>query len=146
MKINQFGVIKRTFEQKINELALIGFYDEKIQAAISKGSVPLLQALLEQAAQSTAVTTKFDDYMVNEQQDLAAFFATDKQVTNQEFDAIALQLLNFEESVDYNLADSVQAVNRIGLVFSKDGDWSTHDVLNAWYDLLTTIPKVVTIY
>lgn len=142
MKINQFGVIKRTFEQKINELALIGFYDEKIQAAISKGSVPLLQALLEQAAQSTAVTTKFDDYMVNEQQDLAAFFATDKQVTNQEFDAIALQLLNFEESVDYNLADSVQAVNRIGLpLFSKDGDWSTHDVLNAWYDLLTTHTK-----
>ena len=50
MKINQFGVIETTFEQKINELTSIGFYDEKIQAAISKGSVPLLQALLEQAA------------------------------------------------------------------------------------------------
>ena len=47
MKINQFGVIETTFEQKINELTSIGFYDEKIQAAISKGSVPLLQALLE---------------------------------------------------------------------------------------------------
>lgn len=142
MKINQFGVIETTFEQKINELASIGFYDEKIQAAISKGSVPLLQALLEQAATSTAVTTKFDDYMVSEQQDLATFLATGQQVTAHEFDALALQLLDFLESIDYTLADPEQAVAKIGLpLCNKTGEWDTDDVLNAWYDLLTTHTK-----
>lgn len=142
MKINQFGVIETTFEQKVNELASIGFYDEKIQAAISKGSVPLLQALLEQAATSTAVTTKFDDYMVSEQQDLATFLATGQQVTVREFDALALQLLNFLESIDYTLADPEQAVAKIGLpLHNKPGEWDTDDVLNAWYDLLTTHTK-----
>lgn len=142
MKINQFGVIETTFEQKINELTSIGFYDEKIQAAISKGSVPLLQALLEQAATSTAVTTKFDDYMVSEQQDLATFLATGQQVTAREFDALALQLLNFLESIDYTLADPEQAVAKIGLpLHNKPGEWDTDDVLNAWYDLLTTHTK-----
>lgn len=142
MKINQFGVIETTFEQKVNELASIGFYDEKIQAAISKGSVPLLQALLEQAATSTAVTTEFDDYMVSEQQDLATFLATGQQVTVREFDALALQLLNFLESIDYTLADPEQAVAKIGLpLHNKPGEWDTDDVLNAWYDLLTTHTK-----
>lgn len=142
MKINQFGVIETTFEQKINELTSIGFYDEKIQAAISKGSVPLLQALLEQAATSTAVTTKFDDYMVSEQQDLATFLATGQQVTVREFDALALQLLNFLESIDYTLADPEKAVAKIGLpLHNKPGEWDTDDVLNAWYDLLTTHTK-----
>lgn len=142
MKINQFGVIETTFEQKINELASIGFYDEKIQAAISKGSVPLLQALLEQAATSTAVTAKFDDYMVSEQQDLATFLAAGQQVTAHEFDALALQLLDFLESIDYTLADPEQAVAKIGLpLCNKTGEWDTDDVLNAWYDLLTTHTK-----
>lgn len=142
MKINQFGVIETTFEQKINELASIGFYDEKIQTAISKGSVPLLQALLEQAATSTAVTTKFDDYMVSEQQDLATFLATGRRVTAHEFDALALQLLNFLESIDYTLADSEQAVAKIGLpLFNKTGEWDTNDVLIAWYHLLTAHTK-----
>ena len=142
MKINQFGVIETTFEQKLFELKSIGFYNEAIKAAVPKGPIALFSALLQQAATTTAVTTNFSDYMVNENQDLADFLANSSQLTMQEFDSVALQLLQFTENVDYTLSDSVQAVQLLGLPLADiSGNWSTNDVLTAWYNLLTTHTK-----
>ncbi|SCB92370.1 Xaa-Pro dipeptidyl-peptidase [Weissella bombi] len=142
MKINQFGVIETTFEQKLFELKSIGFYDAAIKAAAQKGPVALFAALLQQAATTTAVTTNFSNYMVSEHQDLADFFANSMQLNVQEFDSVALQLLQFVENVDYTLAEAVKAAQTLGLPLADiEGDWSTDDVLTAWYSLLTTHTK-----
>lgn len=142
MKINQFGIIETTFEQKITELTAIGFYDATIKLAAQQGPMALFAALMKQAAITTAVKTNFSDYMVNENQDLADFLTTRTALTMQEFDSVALQLLQFTENVDYTLAEPVKGIKALGLPLADiPGTWSTNDLLSAWYDLMTTHTK-----
>ncbi|WP_303660085.1 CocE/NonD family hydrolase, partial [Weissella confusa] len=140
MKINQYAVVETPFEQQVHELTEIGFYDESVTDAMGAGAAAVWQALLVQAfPEYRDATPKLRELAVDNNRDVATFLQSGAPLTTEIFDAVALQLLGFTETVDYQIDQPMQAVHAIGLpLYEKRGKWDVDDVLTAWYALLTT--------
>ena len=140
MKINQFAVVDTPFETQLKELATIGFYDESVQVAHAKNATAVWRELLRIAFPEVQDgRVKFRDIAINTREDLAGYLNSGAPVTEEVFNAVALQLLGFVEDVDYTFDKVAEAVATINLpLYHKAGRWDADDVLTAWYQLLVT--------
>ena len=140
MKINQFAVVDTPFETQLKELATIGFYDESVQVAHAKNATAVWRELLRIAFPEVQDgRVKFRDIAINTREDLAGYLNSGAPVTEEVFNAVALQLLGFVEDVDYTFDKVAEAVATINLpLYHKARRWDADDVLTAWYQLLVT--------
>ena len=117
MKINQYAVVETPFEQQVHELTEIGFYDESVTDAMGAGAAAVWQALLVQAfPEYRDATPKLRELAVDNNRDVATFLQSGAPLTTEIFDAVALQLLGFTETVDYQIDQPMQAVHAIGML------------------------------
>lgn len=145
MKNNQFARLDTDLTTAISEMQTINFYDASVANATN--GVFTYRLLLRKAFLDATTGSNFDiklaNYLATPETNLADWLDLEQPVTAPIFYRVALQLLDFLETVDYDLTDPWAAMAKIQLpVYHTDHDeWSKDDVLAAWYLLLTTHTK-----
>ncbi|MDR2465529.1 MAG: Xaa-Pro dipeptidyl-peptidase [Streptococcaceae bacterium] len=140
MKINQFGLLETSREQKESELKDLGFLDENWE---KKTLLQLWQCFLEKSHPEVQnKNAKLKTLMATHDANVATFLASGKPLTQEVFARVGLQLLGFIESVDYE-ADHIQKfIETTNLSFQYGMPLETNiDLIHAWYNFLAIHTK-----
>lgn len=142
MKNNQFSIIKTSHEQKITELTRIGFLSGSFHFANSK---ELWQHFLQLSFPE--VTTKNDmeqlmgGLLATPDTSLTNFLQSYSPLSADNFYLVALQLLQFEPELDFNINKITESMEKIQLPFLTPSKWDQTTIIDAWYLLLCTHTK-----
>ena len=145
MKNNQFARRDVDLDTAISEMQAINFYDGALANATN--GVFTYRLLLRKALLDAKTGSNFDiklaNYLATPDTNLADWLDLEQPVTADIFYRVALQLLDFLETVDYDITDPLSAMTKIQLPVhhAKAEQWTKDDVLAAWYLLLTTHTK-----
>lgn len=143
MKINQFSIIKATPEQEQKELTMLRLFKPAEDAALTPNA--LFKTLLSRlhAGVISPLTTKewLHTLLATPNQALDEWFACHDQLSTSVFYLVALQLLIFEPETDFDPAQPLKAWRQFNLVGRSHDEWSTSDVIDAFYLLLCTRGK-----
>lgn len=141
MKNNQFAHIQTSFSQKIEELKRINYITD--QTLLEKNIVNLWQLLITkafpEALTESSKLEKLSTFLADETTDLTTYIAQ-KNFSVTAFYNVALQLLDFSPTIDFNFLDPLEAMRKINLPFCKQIS-NTNELLSAWYELLCTHTK-----
>jgi len=143
MKINQFATVKNEFKTELRELINSHFVAN--ESVLEKSPMVVLKSLLQRCYPEmpsvNGADFKIDQLMATENLTATQLLKNEHALTVTQFYNLALQLLKFEVGVDFNLSDPISALNEINLPQLTVADFTTQDLLHAWYLLLTTHTK-----
>ncbi|MBB1079521.1 Xaa-Pro dipeptidyl-peptidase [Limosilactobacillus sp. STM2_1] len=143
MKINQFSITPTTPQQRRQELMMIRLLRKNEEATLTPNAMlETLLARIHMASNQPIITKQWlHDLLATP--DLALDDWLDKQepLTNSIFYLIALQLLDFEVAVDFDITDPLTMIKKTGLPTEYHQQWTTTNVIDAFYLLLNTHGK-----
>lgn len=143
MKNNQFSIITTSHEQKIAELTQIGFLSSDLHFANSK---ELWQHFLQLSYPETTnpgnVTQFLTGLLATPTQSVTDFMQSYEPLTTDCFYLVALQLLQFEPELDFDIHNITDSMQKMQLPFLTSTKWNQANVIDAWYSLLCTYTKV----
>ncbi|WP_268912527.1 Xaa-Pro dipeptidyl-peptidase [Lentilactobacillus sp. SPB1-3] len=144
MKINQFAYVPTSHEQILKELADIRFITpktKKVSDPVMLYRQFLMKFLLEKQGHATRERI-LSTIMASPDQSVDEYTKTSATVSKQAFYNVALQLLQFEVGLDYDLSDPIKTMHDLGLPVADVEDPLNRDTLiDAWYLLLNTRTK-----
>ena len=130
MKYNQYSYIPTSADQAMTELLSLGFEVAKTQTLKDNLEAVIRRILALQFKQTDdALSTMIADFETN----LEQFFQSNRPLTKQQFQTIALQLLGFIPHVDFT--DTAQMIEDIAFPITSD------DPILPLYQLLATRTK-----
>lgn len=145
MKINQFAYVPKSQKAIIRELKDIKFIDannQKISDPMTLFHDFLLKFCLQEKQSKTVGEHKLANLMATEKTDANSYTKKNGSVSKLAFYNIALQLLGFAVSLDFDLSDPLKAMKRMNLPIAKVNSYLDLDsVISAWYLLLNTRTK-----
>ena len=145
LKINQFAYVPTDLPQIKKELADIRFLDprsEKIAEPLTLFKQLLLKFFLE--SQSLQVREeKLGDLMATKKLPLPDYTSSASSLSKNAFYNVALQLLQFQVSLDFDLDKPVETMEKLGLPTADidKQDVTKDQLIQAWYLLLNTRTK-----
>ena len=141
MKINQFAHLEVSDQQKISELKRINFMPTDEQdLSLNELFTLFLRKALTCAHSESSFDQKLHGLVATSQIDLADFLATKQLLSAQIFYGIAMQLLDFEVTEDFDIDDPFPKMDEYRL-FHHLVLKNKMDLIRAWYDLLCTHTK-----
>lgn len=141
MKNNQFAIIKRTHQQKINELTTIGFLTGEPTINVTSLWNQFLTLSFPETTDEETMQTNLENLLATPTKNLLQFILDDEPITTDIFYLVALQLLQFEPDVDFDLQHPLAAMETIQLPFLTATTWNESQLIDAWYLLLNTHTK-----
>lgn len=143
MKINQYSIIKVSPAQQVAELKMLHLLKDGEDTQLAPS--PLFETLLariHEGVNSPLPTTEwFHDLLATPDQALDDWFNGGAALTTDVFYRVALQLLEFEPEVDFQLAQPVADWKKFNLPMIEHTTWTSADVVSAFYLLLNTRGK-----
>lgn len=148
MHINQFSIRPTDLATEIQELQQIHFLkkQEDLQLDPNQMWLTLLTRVNTSSTEPLAIRRWLHDLLATNDQAVDDWLACDVPLTTDIFYRVAFQLLQYEPAVDFSLDDPLKDWDQIGLPFMQHTQWSTKDVIDAWYLLLNTRNKNGQIY
>ena len=141
MKNNQFAIIDRTHEQKIAELTTIGFLTAQPITNTSDLWHQFLSYSFPETKEPAAMQTALTNILATPTQNLLSYIHDDKPITTDVFYLVALQLLQFEADLDFDLSHPLTAIKNMQLPFIDEPILDKNTLIDAWYLLLNTHTK-----
>lgn len=143
MKINQFSIAPTTPKQRQQELTMIHLL--KKDNDLSLAPTALFETLLVrlQMGCDSPLTAKqwLHDLLATPTQALDEWLAAGQELTTEVFYRVAFQLLEFEPGVDFNINTPLASWHQLNLPGESHDQWTSTDVLDAFYLLLNTRAK-----
>ena len=93
MKNNQFAIIKRTHQQKINELTTIGFLTGEPTINVTSLWNQFLTLSFPETTDEETMQTNLENLLATPTKNLLQFILDDEPITTDIFYLVALQLL-----------------------------------------------------
>lgn len=144
MKLNQFARLNPSFSIKKQELYDIGFQIEGTFQEIVRNNFYRLFPM------ANTVTTKKQfqaEIIFSNEMNLAEFLETDfVQITNSQFNNIALQLIGFDPITEYDINDPIKFMKATKLPYINDDITDIQQFLEALYLLLSMRTKKLVTY
>ncbi|WP_429971422.1 Xaa-Pro dipeptidyl-peptidase [Fructilactobacillus sp. Tb1] len=138
MKINQFAQLHPQLHTMQEELQRVGF---KLTETNPK---QLFHAFLRQTqilpVSDANLHSKLNQYLATSDERLGDFFNSKTPLSADVFYLVALQLLGFQEIVDYDINKPLQSVKKLNF-YHHERIANTNELITAWYDLLNTHGK-----
>ncbi|KAF1295553.1 Xaa-Pro dipeptidyl-peptidase [Enterococcus sp. JM4C] len=139
MKINQFSLKPTDYQTMLQELTLIGYYEE--QETVTDQWFSFLSKSFPEVQESSGVIEKYKQLLATDQMSLVEYKESKQELTKEVFYTVALQLLQFQVGIDFQPATVLMDAEKIG-VFIYDGAIETkEDLVKAWYYLANTHTK-----
>lgn len=141
MKINQFAHLAADAETKARELNQIGFLncDAQHNDDLNHIWIQFILACLPHLKTPAAKKAYLSDLLATSTLDVVEFKQS-QTVDLKTFYLVALQLLDFEADVDFDINDPLASMDKLGLYHAQQLDDRTN-LINALYDLLCTHTK-----
>ncbi|HJA21809.1 MAG TPA: Xaa-Pro dipeptidyl-peptidase [Candidatus Limosilactobacillus intestinipullorum] len=143
MKINQFSIAKTNPQQKRAELKTLRLLKGDEEDQLSPAT--LFETLLTRThlAVDSPITSKewLHDLLATPDQALDDWLAAKPALTTAVFYRVALQLLDFEPEIDFQLDQPVTAWQDFNLAMVDTTSWTSSTVIDAFYLLLNTRGK-----
>lgn len=143
MKINQFSIMPTTPTQRRQELVKIHLLRKNEEQELTPTAMwESLLARIHMASDEPIVTKQwFHDLLATPDLALDDWLNTGKDLSNEVFYLVALQLLEFEPAIDFDITDPLATIKKVGLPAEYHQQWTTTDVIDAFYLLLNTHTK-----
>lgn len=139
MKLNQFGLKKVALDEAKKELQALGFSED--QGDSKKLWFSFLRKSFLSVTDEGGFYSKLGNFLANQTTDLATFYESTQPLTKEVFYTVALQLLGFEEGIEFHAKSVLADAQKINLPI-YEGDFSETDtVMAAWYLLLNSHTK-----
>ncbi|WP_137597071.1 Xaa-Pro dipeptidyl-peptidase [Paucilactobacillus kaifaensis] len=143
MKNNQFSIITTSHEQKIAELTRIGFLSSDLHFANSKELWQhFLQLSYPESTNEDSTTEFMAGLLATPTQPVTDFLQSYEPITTECFYLVALQLLQFEPELDFDIHNIADSMQKMQLPILTPPKWNQATVIDAWYLLLCTYTKV----
>lgn len=140
MKINQFARVDVPLDVKIQELKKINFYPEQAESlSLNQLYLYFLEKALIEADSQAVLTQKLHGLLATSTCDLYDYLA-ENEINTTVFYAVAMQLLEFEVGVDFDIDQPLKKMDEYHL-YHHSVISTNQDLINAWYDLLCTHTK-----
>ena len=138
MKINQFSITSTTPQARRQELMQIHLLRKNEEQTLTPNAMfETFLARIHMASAQPIVTKQWlHDLLATPDLALDDWFDQNQILTDEVFYLVALQLLDFEAAVDFDIADSLATVKKIGLPVESHQKWTTANVIDAFYLLL----------
>lgn len=141
MKNNQFAIMPVSHEQKVRELAEIGFLNN---STIITDATELWMSFLHRTILTNPAPAGWNQFCHNtlatEIYTLEEFIARGLQINESVFKLVSLQLLEFEDETDFQITNPIQAWDTIQLPAINITN-NSNSIIDAWYDLLCAHTK-----
>ncbi len=139
---NQFSIVDAKPKQQVAELErlhLLTEADTKLEpvALFSK----LLTNTMTNGHDEATIEQNLHQLLATADVDLADWLQSGQPLSDEVFYLVALQLLQFEPALDFQLADPLAAITKINLPHRFHQQWTSEDVIDAWYLLMVTRNK-----
>lgn len=143
MHINQFSIIQSSPEQQEKELKMLGLLKDGEISRFDSTQIWLtfLTRVHTTSTEEIAVKQWLHDLLATPKLAIDDWIKENQALTTEVFYLVALQLLGFEPSVDFDLTAPVSTWKKIGLPLIETKSWSIKDVVAAFYLLLNTRGK-----
>lgn len=139
---NQFSIINTRPKQQVEELVKLRLLDPDDTTlppvALFKS---LLVKVMTNGHDQATITQNLHQLLATPDEDLADWLDSGKELTNDVFYLVVLQLLQFEPALDFQLADPLNAITKINLPHKFHQEWTSADVIDGWYRLMVTRNK-----
>lgn len=143
MKNNQFAMMSLPFEQQCHELQTIHLLKASESSTLTPNQ--MWQTLLERincsCTSEPALKRWRQDVLATPELSLADWLASNQSLNDRIFYLVCLQLLEFEPAIDFSITDPLAAMDQMQLLHHHFEQWTTADVIAAFYDLLNTHTK-----
>lgn len=141
MKLNQFGLKRVSLAEAKKELLAAEFLTVESAKDATKLWFEFLQKSFLAVRDDSGFVNKLGNFLANETTDLGAFYQAGTPVTKEVFYTVALQQLEFEPTLDFEVKNVLADAEKIGVPMI-DGDFSLREtVIEAWYLLLISHTK-----
>lgn len=143
MKINQFSITSTTPQARRQELMQIHLLRKNEEQTLTPNAMfETFLARIHMASAQPIVTKQWlHDLLATPDLALDDWFDQNQILTDEVFYLVALQLLDFEAAVDFDITDPLATVKKIGLPVEAHQKWTTANVIDAFYLLLNTHNK-----
>ena len=143
MKINQFSITSTTPQARRQELMQIHLLRKNEEQTLTPNAMlETFLARIHMASAQPIVTKQWlHDLLATPDLALDDWFDQNQILTDEVFYLVALQLLDFEAAVDFDITDPLATVKKIGLPVESHQKWTTANVIDAFYLLLNTHNK-----
>lgn len=143
MKINQFSIAPTSASQRRQELRAIHLLKNNEEKELAPTALweTLLCRLQMGCDEPITAHEWLHSLLATPTMAIDDWLAEKQPLTNDVFYRVALQLLQFEPEIDFQLAEPVQAWQRLHLPIRKAAVWSNDTVVDAFYLLLNTRAK-----
>lgn len=139
---NQFSIVDVKFKQEVAELVSLHLLDDgDTKLAPVDLFRKLLTTTMTNGHDQATITYNFHQLLATPDEDLAAWLDSGQELTDEVFYLVALQLLQFEPALDFQLDDPLKAVTKIHLPHKFYQQWTSEDVIDSWYRLMVTRNK-----
>ncbi|MFD1317900.1 Xaa-Pro dipeptidyl-peptidase [Loigolactobacillus zhaoyuanensis] len=143
MKINQFAQIDVDAEQALTELQNIGlFTPTALTADLRTNLAHFLHRCFPEALTPSSQNEAIANLLLDQTTTVSAFLAAPTTLTAVQFYNLALQLLGFEATTDFDLADPLKFMRASQLAFADTSPLDNATLLTDIYLLLTTHTKL----
>lgn len=143
MKNNQFAMMSLPFEQQCHELQTIHLLKASESSTLTPNQ--MWQTLLERincsCTSEPALKRWRQDVLATPELSLDDWLASKQPLNDEVFYLVGLQLLEFEPAIDFSITDPLAAMDQMQLLHHHFEQWTTADVIAAFYDLLNTHTK-----
>lgn len=139
MKLNQFAIQPTDFTTKVVELIRLHFISAETASMSPRNCLhALLRKSFPEAHTTSAADAKLTTLMADTETDAYQLVTGETEITAQMVLNLILQLLGFEAGREFQLTDPQQLATTVHLPTFSQSTLSTDDLLDAWYQLLTT--------
>lgn len=143
MKINQFSIIPTSADQQRQELMTIRLLRAEEESQLSPRALweTMLVRLHSGCDDAIPASEWLHDILATPTTALDDWLRSSQALTSEVFYRVALQLLEFELVVDFDIADPLTAVQKLNLPHKDYQDWTSANVITAFYLLMNTRGK-----
>ncbi|WP_295731294.1 Xaa-Pro dipeptidyl-peptidase [uncultured Limosilactobacillus sp.] len=144
MKNNQFAIAPADHQQRITELQKIRLLqpDEEQQLTPNQLWTKLLTRI-HVAGQTPALDHEWlNSLLATPNLSITDWLTQDASLTDDVFYLVALQLLQFEPAIDFDIHAPLAGMKKIQLPMEQHAKWTTANIIDAFYLLLNTRTKL----
>ncbi|MEJ6348594.1 Xaa-Pro dipeptidyl-peptidase [Holzapfeliella sp. He02] len=143
MNYNQYARLDLPLTQQLDELKQLDFISENYnKLSFSNNIYTAFSNFFPEVTSSEGLDYKFNLLAINSKETLKDWLIDDQSsLSNSEFYALALQLLNYEANQDFDLSDPIQLMKNNQLPFITDATIDDSNFSSALYLLLNTRAK-----
>lgn len=144
MKNNQFAIAPADHETRVKELQRIRLLHPGEETSIQTNELwsALLTRIHVAGHNQTADQEWLNSLLATPDLSIAQWLSQMKPLNNDVFYLVALQLLQFEPALDFSIDAPLDGMKKIQLPMEKHDQWTTGDVIDAFYLLLNTRTKL----